>query len=322
MSKFFQRFKFWFNNSRPYTIPITFLSWLVIFIYSFKLGGNILYGIIAYLGIAVMHLVTNLADDYFDYIRLSRCEKSLQSAKDSKCRYLKNGQASLKELLVVIILMLFFSFIVGAFLFFVSGFYVLFFALIALFIALFYSKLSSRGYGDAAVIVAYGPLMYEGVYYVMCGEVSLNVLILSLGCGLFVDSILYASTILDFEEDSTSGKKTLSTILNSAYKGLNALILLYLIGFLFIFIFMYYSSNYFILSILFVIPLIVDLYTSMKLYISDKNYLPEIHFWNYPLDNWSRVKNDVCASYFLRFFYVRNIAVWALLLICISLVIV
>ena len=118
MINFFNRLLFWFNNSRPYTIPITFLSWLVIFVYSAKSGGDIFCGIISYFGIALVHLVTNLADDYFDYNRMQNDPKYLSESKDSKCRYLKQGNASLDELRLVILGMLFVSAVIGAFLFF------------------------------------------------------------------------------------------------------------------------------------------------------------------------------------------------------------
>ena len=226
MFKFFDRVLFWYRNSRPYTIPITFLSWLVAFIYSLKSGGDICYGIISYFGIAIVHLVTNLADDYFDYVRLSKDKSFISSAKDSKCRYLKQGLCNLDELKNVILFMLFVAALIGVYLFFAAGKYVLIFALTALFIALFYSKLSSCGLGDIAVIIAYGPLMYEGVFYVMTGNFSSEIIILSFACALFVNSILYSSMILDYDEDYTCGKLTLCTRLKSKNKALFFLFLL------------------------------------------------------------------------------------------------
>ena len=53
--------------SRIFSLPMALLSWLVIFIFSWVNSGNVLYGIIALLGICSAHLGTNLLDDYFDY---------------------------------------------------------------------------------------------------------------------------------------------------------------------------------------------------------------------------------------------------------------
>ena len=156
-----ENIKFWLKNSRPYSIPITFLSWLAIFVYSLSHGGNAIYGIIAYFGIAVVHLATNLADDYFDYKRLCANPFMLDSTKNCKCKYLKDGCASIDDLKNVIIIMLLIAALPGLILFFTSGWFVIIFALIGLCIALFYSELSSRGLGDLAVIIAYGPLMFR-----------------------------------------------------------------------------------------------------------------------------------------------------------------
>ena len=321
MINIFHKIEFWFNNSRPYTIPITLLNWAVIFLYSIGAGGNILRGLVAYLGIFLVHLVTNLTDDYFDYIRLSKNDEFISKAKDSKCKYLKNGSASLSELKNVIFIVFCISFFIGLYLFFVSGFYVAILAFIGFIISLFYSKFSSKGFGDIAVIIAYGPLMFEGVYYVMCGGFSYRIFVLSIACGLIVNSILYSSMILDYDEDYVSGKSTLCTRLGSKKSALNAFALLYIFAYIFIIYFSYIEDNYVYCLSFFVIPLIFDLFNSLKLYNNNKNYLPEVKFWNYPLDNWNVVKNQPTASYFLRFFYTRNIAVWFLMIISFSIII-
>ena len=58
---------FWLKNSRIFSLPMTVLSWLVVFAYAIKHDGNIFNGIIALIGIACAHLATNLFDDYVDY---------------------------------------------------------------------------------------------------------------------------------------------------------------------------------------------------------------------------------------------------------------
>ena len=56
---------FWLKNSRLFSLPMTVLSWLVIFVYSFS--GDKFNGFLALIGIAFAHLATNLFDDYVDY---------------------------------------------------------------------------------------------------------------------------------------------------------------------------------------------------------------------------------------------------------------
>ena len=58
---------FWLKNSRLFSLPMTILSWLVIFVFALKNGGNIFNGLVALIGISCAHLATNLFDDYIDY---------------------------------------------------------------------------------------------------------------------------------------------------------------------------------------------------------------------------------------------------------------
>lgn len=320
MSKFISKVQFWYKNSRPYTAPITFLSWLVIFLYSIKQGGNILYGIIAYIGIAIVHLATNLSDDYFDYKRLSADPSFFSKAKASKCKYLRDGSANLKELKRVLVLLFSLAGIIGAYLFFASGYYVLLFAFVAFIISITYSKLSAKGLGDIAVIIAYGPLMFCGVFYVMTGKMSFYPFILSIPCALFVNAILFSSMILDYDEDITSGKLTLCTRLNSKNNALNLFLILYFLAFLLIvFVSIFFKNPYFLCSFI-LLPLIYDLYLSLKIYNNDRFYLPKVRFWNYPLDNWADIKDKSVAPYFLRFYFTRNITICFLFIMSISII--
>lgn len=311
-----EKIKFWFNNSRPYTIPITLLSWLVIFLFALKHGGNAINGILAYFGIAIVHLVTNLADDYFDYKRLCADERFLQSAKECKCKYLKEGNASIDELRNVIIIMLVIAGFLGAILFFNTGIYVLLFALAGLFIALSYSFMSSRGLGDIAVILAYGPLMYAGVYYVMTGDFSWDVILLSFASSMFVNSILYAHMLMDYDEDICSYKTTLCTKLGSKQKALNALMLFYAAGYMFMGILAAKTNGILYCLTFLTFPLVINLCKSLQIYNNDKTIVPTVKFYNYPLGDWNKIKNTPNASFFLRFLFARNISTWFMLLAC------
>ena len=317
MNKFFDNIKFWYVNARPYSVPLTVLSWLVAFIYSYKHGGNWLYGLIAFGGILLVHLSTNLADDYFDYKRLIKDEKYLKSVKDIKCKYLKTGQATIKDLKNVIILLLSISAITGIILFFTSGWYVLIFAVIALCIALCYSALSSRGLGDIAVIIAYGPLMYEGLYYVMTSKFSSEILIISLGCAFMVNTILYAHMLMDFDEDVISEKTTLCTILKTKKNALNMFLLFYIIGYGMLVIMFLKSANFFYLLPFISVFFVKDLYKQIKTY-PDMNII--ITPLKYPFFNKQNIQNKPNAPFLLRFIYTRNISVYYMLLVCLAII--
>ena len=318
MDSFINYIKFWYGNARPYSVPITLLCWLPIFIYAFLRGGNTFCGILAYLGIALVHLATNLSDDYFDYKRLMANGEFTNNEKSIKCKYLRNGQATIKDLKDAITFMLSAAAFIGAILFFLSGPGVLIFALCALPIALFYSELSSKGWGDLAVILAYGPLMYGGVYYVMTKSVSSEVFLLSIASGIFVNTILYAHMLMDYDSDVASGKTTLCTRLKTKDNALKGLLAFYITGYLFIGYFGIRISNYCYFLTFLTIPLVFDLYNSLKLYNQNPKSIPQVRPWHEPLEGWEDKLKSGSAPFFFRFLFTRNITIYYMLLACLA----
>lgn len=312
---------FWLQCARLYTLPITVLSWIVIFIYSFKLNGNILFGILALIGMSLVHMATNLIDDYFDYKVLVKNKECQKQTKGFKCAYLKNNVATIEDLKKVIVIFILIAAAIGTFLFFAAGKYVAILAVIGLFIALSYPKLSQNGLGEIAVISAYGPLLFEGVYYVMCGRFSIDVLILSLACAFFTNTILYTHMLMDFDADKTSHKKTLCLLLKTKTNALNFLLVFYISGLLTISYLGLKTGNYAYLLSWLVLPMIIDLYKNLKIYNIDKTHLPKLQFWHYPLDNWEVVKTTTDAPFYFRFLYSRNISTIFMLLVCLAILI-
>ena len=310
--------KFWLNNARVYSLPITLLNCLVIFIFALKQNGNPYLGLLAILGSGLVHMATNLIDDYFDYKILAKDEKFINSAQNCKCLYLKNGQATLNDLKIAILTFLGIAAIIGAILFFTSGYYVALLALIGLVVALTYQRLSLKGLGEIAIIIAYGPLLYEGIYYVMTSKFSLEVLFLSLACAIFTDTILYAHMLMDYDGDECSHKKTLCRYLGNKTNALNFILVFYITAFILISCLSYKTNNYWYLLGLLTIPQIADLYKSLAEFNKDKTNIPNIYPWHYPLDNWKEVSKTPDAPFYFRFFYSRNIVTNFMLLICVA----
>lgn len=70
-------------------------------------------------------------------------------------------------------------------------------------------KLSYRGWGEAAVFVAYGPLICAGTFLVMAGELAPWVVWLALPLGLLVAAFLWINEFPDYRADAGAGKRTL-----------------------------------------------------------------------------------------------------------------
>ena len=252
---------FWLENSRIFSLPMTLLSWLIVFVYSLKSGGDILNGIIALIGISFAHLATNLFDDYVDYKKLT------DNSQRCKCAYIKDGKASLNDVLKVVIIYCVIACIAGLFLLLRCGLPVLWLALTGGIITLIYAKLSQRGLSEIAVGTAFGPLLFEGVYFVMTGYFSLIVFVMSLAVVMFTVGLLYVHTLLDFEGDMASHKKTLVCRIGSKSKALKGVFIVYGLGYLFTGILAFMLKNYFILITFALVPLVFDIYNSLKSFV-------------------------------------------------------
>lgn len=249
---------FWLKNSRIFSLPMAILSWLVIFIYALKNGGNVLNGIVALVGVSFAQLATNLFDDYIDYKNLP------PNSQQAKCSYIKAGKATLDDVLKVVVIYLIISCLTGLYLFLKCGLPVIGLAAIGGLITLLYPKMSQRGMSELAVGITFGPLLFEGVYFVMTGGFSIEVLVMSLAVVIFTIGLLYTHTILDYEGDMYSHKKTLVCSLGDKSKAINGVFVVYGIGYMFTLILAYIMKTPNILATFVLVPLIFKLHKSLK----------------------------------------------------------
>lgn len=251
---------FWLKNSRLFSLPMTLLSWLIIFVYSLKLGGNVLNGVLALVGISFAHLATNLFDDYVDYKNLP------ENSQKCKCAYIKDGSVTISDVLKVVIIYLAIAAGMGFVLFLRCGFPVIFLAIIGGIITLIYAKLSQRGFSELAVGTAFGPLLFEGVYFVMTGYFSWTVFVMSVAVVIFTIGLMYVHTVLDFEGDMNVHKMTLACRLGDKNKAINGILILYGIAYVATILSGLMLKNYYIYVSFLLVPLVFKLYKSLKTY--------------------------------------------------------
>ena len=314
------KLKFWWNCSRAFALPVTVMSWLSVFVYALISGGNAVFGVLALTGVCFAHLAANIFDDYFDYKILSKHEKYLKSAQICKCKFITDGLVTHRGMLIAGLICLFIAVCFGALLTFFTGWGVVLIALLASVFVIFYSKFTFIGLGELAVGITYGPLLFEGVYYVMTGSFSLDVLILSLGVSPFVIAFLYTHTILDYDGDLCSHKKTLACSFADKNDALKILAGFYAEGYVFLAVFAYLTQIYTVLISFLAVPLIFLLYKSLEVYNQDKSLVPEVKWWNYPLGNWAHIEQEGTQSFYLRLYLARNITTYFTVLVCIAFV--
>jgi len=70
-------------------------------------------------------------------------------------------------------------------------------------------RLSYRGLGEAAVAIAYGPLICAGTYLVQRGTIPAGVVLAAVPLGILIAAFLWINEFPDYVADALSGKRTL-----------------------------------------------------------------------------------------------------------------
>ena len=154
----------------------------------------------------------------------------------------------------------------------------------------------------------------------MTKKLSIEVAILSFACVMFVNAILYAHMLMDFDGDQKANKKTLCLMMKTKQNALNLILLFYLISYILIVYIAYNTSNYIYLITFITIPMVITLYRFLKIYNEQPQKKLSNPFWNYPLDNWKQIKDTYNAPFYLRFYMARNITTIFMLLISLAII--
>jgi 1,4-dihydroxy-2-naphthoate octaprenyltransferase len=176
---------------------------------------NWLYFGAALLGLVLAHAANNMINDYFDL------ESGVDSEEYVRAQYaphpVLSGLISKAGLLMAIAVFNLLDLGILLFLTEARGWPVPAFALLGLFISIFYVapplQLKHRGLGEPGVFIVWGPLMVGGTYYVTTGALQPWVLVASLPYAILVATVLIGKHIDKFEADSAKGIHTLPVVL-------------------------------------------------------------------------------------------------------------
>ena len=203
--------KAWFQASRPPFFIATFIPLAI---------GWVLAGadghwhswrfLLVALGSFFIHLVTNLANDYFDHLHGTDDGLSIGGS-----RVLQEGKISLQTLKKAIILLYSAAFMIALYLIISLEIWLMIpFVLFSFFSSFFYVappiRYGYHGLGEVFVAINMGPIMVVGTYWVVTGSPGWLPFYLSLPIGLMVASILYYQNIPDIDTDQRVGKNTLA----------------------------------------------------------------------------------------------------------------
>lgn len=312
--------------SRAYSLPMTVLSWIVVFTYSILHSGNVWYGILALAGVCFVHLGTNVLDDYFDYKSLIKSvdfdkNEYMKNTQKTKCRFLVLGVITEKQMLSLGICYFIIACFIGLFFLIKCGKPVLYFAMIGAFFTVFYSFLSKIRLSEIAVGVTYGPLLFGGVNYVMTETLSPEVFLLSIPTMIMTVVLLYTHSVMDFDYDLKEGHYTIANLFDSQLDSLIILKILLIIAYISLFgICIFDISDWQVMLALVTIPLGMDLYKSMVLFSTDSKSVPVKKWFHFPMENMKQIEKINAECFMIRIYQSRNLMIYFSLFITLGLI--
>lgn len=163
----------------------------------------------ALLGALLIQIGTNLANDYYDFVRGGDTEDRV-----GPTRVTQAGIIPPKQVWRGMVLTLLAALLVGIYLVSVGGWPIVWIGLASLCCAVAYTggpyPLAYHGLGDPFVFVFFGLVAVGGTYWVQALTLPGDVLLAGVGVGALNTAILVANNLRDLETDVVAGKRTLA----------------------------------------------------------------------------------------------------------------
>jgi len=238
---------------------------------------SFIYAISAVLGAFFLHLGANLMNDYYDTFGSDPINKN-PTPFSGGSRVVVNGEMSARGVFIFASFFYILAGITGILLFFYERQLIILFGLTGAMLGFLYSaspvSLMSRGMGEIAIFLAFGPVLTGGAGYVIAGKIDLAHFLIGIPFGIFTTAILWINQFPDIEADSSAGKRNLVVRLgvDRAKKGYYLLILL---GFLSIIVFSLIGVYplYALIGLL-ALPLAFKVFKIISLFKDWKDFIP------------------------------------------------
>jgi 1,4-dihydroxy-2-naphthoate octaprenyltransferase len=163
----------------------------------------------ALVGALLIQIATNLANDYYDFVRGGDTEERIGPVRVTQAGILAPGEVKAGMVLVLVAALL-----VGVYLVWVGGWPVVVIGLTSLACAVLYTggpyPLAYHGLGDLFVFVFFGLVAVSGTYYVQGLSWPADALLAGAALGALSTAILVVNNLRDIETDARTGKRTLA----------------------------------------------------------------------------------------------------------------
>jgi 1,4-dihydroxy-2-naphthoate octaprenyltransferase len=204
--------KAWIQASRLPFYVATFVPLLIGWVLAIQHQGQMRPGrfLLVFLGSFMVHLLTNLANDYFDHL-----EGTDSGASIGGSRVIQEGKIAPRTMGRVIVGLYALALTVALVI-------ILGFKLYLLALPIFFAGFSSyfyvappirygyHGLGELFVGINMGPIMVVGTYWVIAGYPDWVPLLISIPVGIMVALILFYQSLPDMKTDEAVGKYTVA----------------------------------------------------------------------------------------------------------------
>ena len=200
----------WFYAIRPKTLVIGFIPVLMGSIFAFKQGHlHIVSGISALISASFIQIGTNLANDYFDFIKGADTPNRLGPK-----RFTSSGEIQPKTMRLGMVLAFSIAIVSAGYILVRGGWPILIIGLVGIAMGILYTggpfPLGYHGLGDIVSFIFFGPVAVAGTYYLHALNWSIGSVFLGISPGLFSVAILAVNNARDMIEDAQTGKRTLA----------------------------------------------------------------------------------------------------------------
>ncbi|MEZ5277119.1 MAG: 1,4-dihydroxy-2-naphthoate polyprenyltransferase [Opitutaceae bacterium] len=199
----------WISAARPKTLPAAVIPVLLGSGFALRDGGTLWPGLLICLIFALLvQIGTNYANDYFDFVKGADRDDRVGPK-----RAVVSGWVTPRGMLVASILVFLTAFCVGLVLVAYRGPVLLAVGVVSILFGFAYTggpfPLAYRGLGDLFVLIFFGGVAVGGTYFVMTGDLTLEVMLAALPIGLLATNILVVNNYRDMETDARAAKRTL-----------------------------------------------------------------------------------------------------------------
>ena len=213
------RLKSWFLEPRPQFLLLTIALVLLGTVVAWYQENtfNLLYFILALVGMLFAHISVNVLNDYQDHksgIDIDIDEKNERTPFSGGSGILPGGLLDPKSVYKLGIVSLIIAFFIGLFFIWVWGWLLLPIMIIGGISSYFYSThLSKWMVGEFFAGLNFGPLAILGAYFVQTGSYGWEVLVASLAPGILTAVLLLLNEFPDARADEIGGRKHLVILL-------------------------------------------------------------------------------------------------------------